>query len=214
MDVDSVARSAMEFMARELSQASADKYISMKVESEYTGSWESQKSDSLYFVSMNSLAEYYRPPIGSGIPYRDVQQIRYGVITNSTGRYSLVRWAIEKEELFTAYSGTGSDWWLYMKSFDPAAPNSSMASIADNLVAFRVNIYTVTTNGVSQYRESYDSLTDGPPVFADLYISLVDDRDATRAEGMSGSDRTDYVNSKARRYSTRVYFQNRLGENP
>lgn len=208
MDVDSVARSALEFMSRELSQASADRYVRMKVESLNAGSWETTKSDSIYFVGMNSLA-YYNS--STSTPYRDVQQIRYGIITNTTGRLSLRRWVVEKEDIssFTAYSVLASNWWTVMLSYNPDWGNS----IADNVVAFRVNVYTAT-NGVSQYRANYDSQTDGPPMYADLYLSVVDDRDATRAEGMSSADQTNYVKNKARRYSTRVYFQNRLGDMP
>ena len=206
MDVDSVARSAMEFMTRELSQASADYNVRIKVDTDQAGSWESGKSDALYFVGMNSIAEYR-----SSKPYRDVQQIRYGIVTNSTGRYSLRRFVVEDESNggFTAYSVPASTWWTPMLSYNPDWGNS----IADNVVAFRVNMYSATNNA-SQYQADYDSQTQGPPAYADLYLSVVDDRDATRAEGMSGSDRTDYVNSKARRYSTRVYFQNRLGDLP
>ncbi|MBP7276156.1 MAG: prepilin-type N-terminal cleavage/methylation domain-containing protein [Kiritimatiellae bacterium] len=199
MDSNLIARSAIEFLARELSQASADKNVRIKVDSERFGSWERNRSDELYFIGMNSVAEYR-----SSSPYRDVQQIRYGVITYPSGRLSLLRFVVEKEDSghFTAYSTPGSPWWTPLLAYNPAWGNA----MADNLVAFRVNLFD--TNGV--YQANYDSQTHGTPLYADLYLSLVDDRDATRAEGMSAGDRESYVAGKARRYSTRVYFNNRF----
>ena len=198
MDSNLIARSALEFLARELSQASADTNVRIRVETERFGSWERTNSDELYFVGMNSVAEY------RSSPYRDVQQIRYGVITSPAGRNSLLRFVVEREDSgdFTAYTVIGSDWWTRMRSYPPAWGNT----IADNLVAFRVNMFD--TNGV--YQANYDSQVHGTPLYADVYLSLVDDRDATRAEGMSGGDRDSYVAGKARRYSTRVYFYNRF----
>jgi prepilin-type N-terminal cleavage/methylation domain-containing protein len=198
MDNNLIARGTLEFFSRELSQAVADRRVYLKVEEGAGPAWEGAASDTINFVSLNSKAEYR-----SGKPYRDVQQIQYAVEAHTDGRLMFTRRVTEDESstYFTAYALAGNQWWSTMGG---AWPNE----IAMNVANFRVNVFN--TNMV--YRAAYDSELHGPPLYADVYFSVLDESDALRAVGMAS--RAAYVTQKARRYATRVYFMNRFEDQP
>lgn len=197
MDNNLIARSSLEFFSRELSQAVADHRVYLKVEEGAGPAWEGASSDTINFVSLNHKAEYRSDP------FRDVQQIQYAVEAHTDGRLMFKRRVTEDESsnYFTSYALDGNQWWSTMGG---AFANE----IAMNVANFRVNVFD--TNMV--YRASYDSAVRGPPLYADIYLSVLDESDALRAIGMAS--RTTYVTQKVRRYATRVYFMNRFEDQP
>lgn len=64
---------------------------------------------------------------------------------------------------------------------------------------------------------SRDYFSDDPansnrlPEYVDVFLEILNKRDAIRAAGMSGAAQKAFVDRNARRYTTRVYFQNRQG---
>jgi prepilin-type N-terminal cleavage/methylation domain-containing protein len=198
MDNNLIARSSLEFFKREFSQAVADRRVYIRVESDAGPAWEGAASDVVNFVSLNSLAEYR-----NSNPYRDVQQIRYALEPQDGGRLTFMRRVTERENVnwFNSYALDGQRWWTDMGG---AFTND----IAPNVARFRVNMFD--TNRV--YRVNYDSEVHGPPLYADVYLSVLDEADAVRASEMAS--RTEYVRRHARRYATRVFFMNRFEDQP
>ena len=197
MDNNLIGRSALEFIAREMSQSIADEDISMAVQEE-TGptGWITPRSDRLHFVGLNSRAESR-----SGETYRDIQQITYGLSTTDKAIpgitvMRLMRGVTEKENApsFVSYHER-DNWWA-------RAP--SWAEMSLHVIDFRVNVFT----NKDAYVRNFNSRIHGPPLYADVMISVLSERDSVRAAGMSGNDRTNYINKTARRYTTRVYFHN------
>ena len=191
------ARTSLEFMSRELSQALADDILTLVVETATQPDlYGTRASDAISFVSLNHLAECR----DSGRnPYRDVQQIRYGVQDAGDGRYLLRRYVTENESVqyFSCYQTP--TWWSSMSN---AYPNT----IGENVARFKV--YAFDSLGV--YQPSYNSKTHGPPLWIDLVLQVLDARDAVRINTLSGG-REDYIRRRTQTFTTRVYLRNSAG---
>lgn len=206
IDNNLVARSCLEFMGRELQQAVADSRVRIKVEQGAGPSWDGVLSDAVNFVSMCGQA--------NSSTTRDEMQIRYDVVQDTNGILRLRHVSISTVSAanFLAYrnaaSSSISDWWSNMAS----AGNSD--DLAGNIVGFRIRMFARTQAGaLGTYQPGYDSQTHGPPLYADMFLSVLGPADAERAANMS-SGRDAYVAKKARRYFYRVFFQNQTGGQP
>jgi prepilin-type N-terminal cleavage/methylation domain-containing protein len=190
-------RAALDFIAQELSQAVVDPLLSMKLKSN-ADSFLGKDSDRLYFVAMNQQAERR----GSK-SYRATMQVRYSVMVSpeATNRYVLLRHVDENwtDGAMNCYETT--DWWQGMDGYGANALNAAV--LADNVRNFEVWVYD--RRGVA--RPDYDSTQHGPPLWIDLYVEVLAEEDATRAEYVAG----DFVERATRRYQLRVYPENRMG---
>jgi hypothetical protein len=199
--VDNAAsgRASMDFMTRELAGLLADDLLTFRV---WTGSESTlgAASDRIAFVSLTQIAENR----GSGW-YRDVQQIYYFLTNQVAGqeRFYLCRTVTENEtsSFFDCYQST--NWW---SDFNVSA--AAHAPLAENVRQFRIFVFD--TNEV--YRANYNSASNGPPAYMDLYLELLGEADATRAADMpAGAARDDFVLRRAHRFVKRIHFGNQLG---
>lgn len=72
-----------------------------------------------------------------------------------------------------------------------------------------VGVSFYSTNSYA-YAPNY-VLRDGLPEYVDVYLEVLDELDADKLSGLDATNRAAFVERNARRYTTRVYFQNRLG---
>ena len=133
-------------------------------------------------------------------------------MTNSSGplpnRYELVRGihTIEIDET-TNYYGNGN--W-YNELGRPDGNESGV--VAENIAAFK--LLAADTNVIIS--DTYLSIANGNvlPEYVDVCLEMLDERAARQAAELwaSAHDKaTDLVERNVRRYTTRVYFQNRDG---
>ena len=203
MNCDILARSTLEFIARELSQAVADTNISFAVTTDSGASWLGTKtSDRLFFVAINSRGEYR----ASDQFYREAEQVTYNLTTkdldSGTGFLRIMRGVTENEykASYTSYSDLTANWWGTLGNFE----------MGIHVIDFKVNVYD--TSGA--YVPNYNSRTAARlPLFVDLYLAVMDSADAIRAVNMT-TGKDEYVKLKARRYSTRVFLNNRYEAQP
>jgi prepilin-type N-terminal cleavage/methylation domain-containing protein len=197
VESNSTGRSALDFMARELSSMLCDERISMKLESN-ADTYLGLSSDRIKFLSMTEKAEQ-----ANGERYRDSMQVVYYVapITGVSNRFAIYRGVAEKVDAstFSAYQDT--DWW---NGFAPLPSSPAAGILAENVRNFEVWVYDRTGTP----RPNYSSKTLGPPLWIDLYLEVLAEEDATKAGYVSDPQ---FIETATRRYHVRVYPENRLG---
>jgi prepilin-type N-terminal cleavage/methylation domain-containing protein len=194
-------RTAIEFISRELAGLIISPHgPTMRLQSDVSD-FLAMESDKLTFVSLNHTAEYRT---NTQARYRDTQQIHYAVATNSSGSVCLYRWANENwgGDEFTCYHN--SEWLNKMNGSVPTDFNGGV--LADNVRNFEVFITPV---GAVDPQENYDYATHGPPATIDVYLEVLAEEDAIRAQLSPGDSA--FLNAATRRYATRIYVQNRAG---
>jgi len=199
--LDSSARATLDFLSYEIGQAIVDDLIPLVVETNKTENALGVESDVIRLVSLSNKAEQR-----SGTTYRDSQALVYFVnttITNETA--GLWRRVSEKftsgVPLAQAYAG------------DPAWLSSPLTTIGYDANVISPEVIrlkaSVTTTNIITHTDGYDSHKHGLPMWLDLYLELMTEQDVMRAALLSESERADYIRQKARRYSGRIYLQNR-----
>jgi prepilin-type N-terminal cleavage/methylation domain-containing protein len=194
-------RSALDFMSQELSQAIVDDRLSMKLKSN-ADSHLGKDSDRLYFVALNQVAERR-----SNTTYRGCMQVRYSVMPSpdGTNTFSLVRHVDEKWNTGAVSCYEDPSWWQSMDGYNASMDNAAV--LADNVRNFEVWVYDRQGNP----RPDYDSTSDGPPLWIDLYLEVLAEEDAIKASYMTDQD---FIERSTHRYQARVYPQNGLGYTP
>lgn len=201
IESNNTGRSAMEFMARELSGMIVDpSRPSMAMDSDYINTL-GMMSDRITFVTLSHKSRF-----NSGKKYRDVQQVHYAVaqVPGYTNRFGLYRWVTENfdSSYFTSYSD--DDW--YESMYDQSANALNCGILADNIRNFEVFI---TPLGESEPQSDYTYSPLKPPAVIDIYLEVLAEDDAVRA-ALTPNDTT-FINAATRRYATRIYVQNRAG---
>jgi hypothetical protein len=207
IESNNTGRSAVEFMARELSGllvSPSSPTISMRLQSD-ADNFLGMRSDRLTFVSLSHLAEfYYSPSSNSQTRYRDVHQIHYAVATNFNGGYSLYRWVTENWDAdeFSSYETT--NWVGGMNGQSPSSFNSAV--LADNVRNFEV---FVTPLGGLLPVANYTYTGNNPPAVIDIYLEVLAEDDARQVAAINATD--EQVTRLTRRYATRIYVNNKDG---
>lgn len=209
-DNNSAGRAALHMIAHDMQYAIADSNITfiMRPDRSNVVSY-GFANDEICFVSLQHDS--------SGGTNRTAREIIYSVNedTDRLGTYMLRRYVDGNNELETDYlnrSYWDTNWYATYPStnaflidnvaglafyapggagprnYDSGAPN------LDPLVAYSNNLYRT-------------------PEYVDVYLEILNERDAERAKGMPADSavQKDFVDRKVRRYTTRVYFHNRQG---
>jgi prepilin-type N-terminal cleavage/methylation domain-containing protein len=109
-------------------------------------------------------------------------------------------------------------YWRGTAAFDPYAPPGpawdSAGTFVENVVDFSMVAYP-TTNELIQSAgvPEYDSQGYGNklPVCLDIYVEVLSADDMVKYNQLGGGSKTDFKNRNGRRYTTRVFFNNRTG---
>lgn len=103
---------------------------------------------------------------------------------------------------------------VYWNGGSPRAALAAAAAvpIAQNVASFRVGVADET----GLLSTAYASGTQGLPQYLDIYLELLDERDAVKVADLQGRGRpaaelAPRVDEWARRYTTRIHFENRYG---
>ncbi len=143
---------------------------------------------------------------------RAVREIHYWVqpMPNSTNRYELVRGyhSISNLSELTACDNCYSNQlWHGDQAAGGAGRPADFGVVAENVGALR--FYAMDTNGA--IAETYAS--NQLPQYVDVYLEILNEREARQAADMisRGRDCTNIVERNAKRYTARVYFNNRIG---
>ncbi len=208
-DIDNAARSTFDFLSQEIGQAVVDDLIPLVVTSNATTNDLGLQSDAIRLVALCNKAERRQT---TSTTYRDSQALLYFVSEVSTNQTAgLWRRTSEKFDiggiLAKAYAKNTS--WLTDLSMTTATFDANV--IAPEVIRLKVSVTTTNVTATAQqtFTNGYDSETHGLPLWMDLYLELMSAQDVTRAALLTGAARSEYIRQKARRYSGRIFFQNR-----
>lgn len=207
VEQDIQARSALEWMTRELATAMADGVLSMKVEPGGNTDYYGNVTTNITFTSKNHRAEYR-----SSNPYREVQQIRYMLfpLTNAPPYfYTLGRQVTENESVATYQCYVTSNWTANLNSYAKEWANV----IAEHVARFDVCVFITNSSSptVPIPQPNYDSTVHPPPIWIDLALVTLDENDARKAANVSSGNRIAYIDRTAKRYVARAYPHNVQG---
>jgi prepilin-type N-terminal cleavage/methylation domain-containing protein len=230
-------RAVMDFLVREMSMAIADEVVAFKLNSDQDTYWSppgytsesfrqyEAQSDEVCFVAM------VRP--GSSDWRRTANQFVYFVAPmldekgeEMPNRYRLVR----TRRTTTVYNTIDNRrdgpygrppmpsgnplWWQQMEPdwFETGNPAlRSLETIAENVAAFEVWAWSEKQ---ARYVFSYDSIEEDNllPAWLDIYLEMLGEADAERAASLwdySQDQAKQFVEENVRRFTARVFFQNR-----
>ncbi len=226
-------RAAMNLITHDLEYAVADDMLTFAVRPDRTNSPyyanSSLKNAEMCFVSLQH---------DSAGGYRTAREVFYFVTTNSTptmparpgnlmrGYYSS---AITDDPGYANHCYYNRSWYEEPPR-GVGRNNSFPRPIVENVVGFSVYAPTNQNGGVSYEYYSTNAyayatntvLFNSLPEYVDVCLEVLDELDATKLYemekpaaagglGISAAVRAAFVERNARRYTTRVYFQNRLG---
>lgn len=196
-DLDGAARAALDFMAREIGALQADQVLTMSVT---TTSLLGRTMNVIRFVSLSNT-----PEVRSNNSYREGMQLCYTPLaqTNNSNRVFLGRWGIEKENNAGYRCYTDTAW--HTSAF--SGQQTQWANVlAENIALFKVHVYT---RAGAYAAIPYTSDATRIPLWIDLYLELLTDEHATQAALLGGAERETFLQQKARRYTQRVFLNNR-----
>ncbi|MCP5489201.1 MAG: prepilin-type N-terminal cleavage/methylation domain-containing protein [Verrucomicrobia bacterium] len=203
MEANISGRTALEFMAREISSAIADGTLHLKLESDAV-SVLGKQADRLYFLASDQVSRK------KNSTYRQVKQVGFsvGAMTHPvTGadmphRFAIRRTGVESlgSQYYLAYQK--DDWWTTMDAI------AFTEVIAENVRDLNFWVYDASGNSLA----NYDSTVDGPPAFIDIVVEMLSESDAIKiAAASSAAQREELADRAAHRYFTRVFFNNYQG---
>jgi len=197
VEINNNARAALEFMGRELAGAVADGTLTLVI-----------SNSPKVFLGTNSEIDFVSLSQASSNKNRDVYrtglQVRYYVSTFAkdsayqyANRFRVLRAATERTNVNSYACYKTTNWYR-----DPAW-------VIGNVSCFQVRAYD--QNGV--YRNPYNSLTNGPPLWIDVYLEVLGEDEALRAAALGGTNAAarDYARRHAKRFTRRFYLHNQGG---
>lgn len=208
VDQDSQARSALEWMTRELATAMSDGTLTLKVDNGLADFY-GNVSTNITFTSLNHRAEYR-----SSNPYREVQQVRYLLfpLTNAAPYfYTLGRHVTENESVATFQCYASTNWTPNLDSYQNIWANV----LAEHVARFVVTVFVTNASSptVPIAQPSYDSRIHPPPMWIDLALYTLEENDAEKAAILAAGNRTGYIDRTAKRYVARAFPHNVQGCN-
>jgi hypothetical protein len=199
-------RAVVDYIARELSAAVVGTTnLTLKLQSDVFDTYGpagSIQADEVYFVALSEEPRYT-----GGKLKRSARQLGFHLsrTSNSVHRFQLTR--REANSLpapLVCY--TDPDWWQNQKNQWPSV-------LAENVVTFEVWMYR-DDQGTLREEPNYDSATFGPPYLADIYVEMLSESDAIKADILQNADPNaalEFVNQNSKGFKARIHFNNRWG---
>lgn len=204
-------RAAMNLISHDLEYAVADERLTfrMKQDKDHVYCY-GFTNDEISFVSLQN---------DSRDGHRAAREIFY-YVTNATGKAgALMRGYYSGAIVSTNTKHCYYDKEWYDADAGGAGRPTSSGPIVEHVTAFSL---FVPTNQNGYCTSDYDStkrydygggyfLSNALPEYVDIYLEVLDEMDAVKLDALDTSLASAFVERNARRYTTRVYFQNRLG---
>ena len=212
-EINNDGRSVVSMIAKELSLAVADRQVCMRLKSDDVETL-GVASDDLYFAAyVNDERAHSR----NARTYRTAEMIGYFVrpMADYKNRFELVR-----------LTGRSTSSIVYREpswyaDFDSQSNKGALSErdlantwtqvIAENIRTFEVFLYDAQGQPVS----NFSSVDHGPPLYAEVYLELLGERDALKVENMAQGLYADLENNvypfcdkAVKRFVSRVYFHN------
>lgn len=208
-------RAAMNLIAHDLEYAVADELLTFAMKPDRDGATfyanPSTRHDEICFVSLQN---------DSSDGNRTAREIFYYVKTNSTAATPAKPGNLMRG-YYSAAIATASANHCYRRKdwYDVAGRPGDARPIVEHVVALSFFAPTnqngycgavyYSTNSYAYSPNYY--ITNSLPEYVDVYLEVLDELDADKLAGVDATNRAAFVERNARRYTTRVYFQNRLG---
>jgi len=211
-------RAAMNLITHDLEHAAADDVLTFVTRPDRDGTsfyGTPLTYDEICFVSLQN---------DSADGCRTAREIFYYVTTNSTPASPAQPGNLMRGYYSAAISSTNYQKHCYLNRnwynegpLNPGRNNSNPRPIVEHVVALSF-LAPTNQNGYcgndyySTNSYNYSSnfvLRDSLPEYVDVFLEVLDESDALKLSGVT--NKVAFVERNARRYSTRVYFHNRLG---
>jgi prepilin-type N-terminal cleavage/methylation domain-containing protein len=204
-------RAVLEYMTKEISQSIMNSNgIVFAMAYDTAGSFSSRSyftNTALHFVAMRGCDSDTYPDEARLIHY----YVRQDPTSTSDGfrPYQLMRAECRgRNTIDQAYQSTTRA-WLTQKTGTGWLPPSV---IVDNISQFYVVAYRRNTAYVNY--QSYGVVPQSLPDYVDVVIGFLSEDDARRARMLTGGAQQSYVTKAEKRFTRRVYMQNRVGYLP
>jgi prepilin-type N-terminal cleavage/methylation domain-containing protein len=205
-DCNTTGQASLNIISRDLEHAVADDILTFAMQPDrYTnrsyGCW----NDEICFVSMESTN------LLAGATNRTALEVQYWV-RNAGGRYELVRGCLTNDIALPTTSLANCYWntnWYKDASQGGVGRPGNAAVVAENVAGVS---FIAPGETVSGYEST--AHTNRLPEYVDICLELLDETSAKQAAQLSAADPTyvaDFAERKIRRYTTRVFFENRSG---
>jgi competence protein ComGF len=182
-EMNTAGRSALDFIARELSQAVAGQFDAL---------------------NPNPGSDIIKFKISAG------NELRFVALSGDVTNGRALRGAMFKQEDNCLKYCRKTDlisFNPYNNDKDPASWNwQGIQPLVTNVTGFQVSAYN-SVGGLPL--SSWDNTN--LPVYVDISLAVIGNDDAKKFNALSGTNATGFQDRNSRRYSTRVYFNNRQG---
>lgn len=221
------ARAALQMINHDMQYAIVDNNLTFAVRPASARALEVSVASSIitniYGSAVHELCFVSLQHDSTGDAKRAVREVHYYIraMTNGIERYELVRgyWSKTIETDPNNHCYHNPDWYR-SGGGHPGRPTSSQV-IAENVCNFRADVNYVVLGSNLVERTATTYLSSGNnfrlPESVDITISVLSERDVLQLLQMKSNPLVsqarinEFIERNARRFSTRVYFQNRLG---
>jgi len=199
-------RAAMNLLSHDLEYAVADDLLTfvMRQDKKLSQSY-GFTNDEVCFVSLQN---------DSRDKARTAREVFY-YVTNSAGKAG----TLMRGYYSSAIVNSNVQHCYYAKNWYDAAGRPPGSPIVEHVTAFSLFVPTNQNGSCTSLYDSTKSyaygggyyLSNSLPEYVDVYLEVLDEMDAIKVDAMAPGLAPAFVERNARRYTTRVYFQNRLG---
>lgn len=198
-------RAVVDYMTREISGAVVDNVLSMRLRSDADQAPGGVRGDRIYFVTMQGRPDALGERQGRQIMYRMMP------MRDKSGVEYADRWRIVTYEVFQEGQGfqcyTNQNWWRDLDTLNWSQNEIRLRTLAENVRTLEFWVYRAD-DGTAR---SDFNVGDGIPAWVDVYIEMLGEEDAKRAEQLSGTAKNEFVERASRRYFSRAYLNNSMG---
>ena len=193
-------RAVLEYMCKEIGQSIVDGHTNGLIFKVTASGGLSATSYGLNNSSLSCAAPHI-----NGTNYQDeVALVNYYVVQTNTSDsitfYQLMRAQCTNQTTISqAYLSKPTTWTTSMTT-----PGWSASVMVDNLTQFYVMVNSNTT--FSSANAPYQL-----PGYVDLFIGFLSEDDMRKLSYLSGATRTAFLNKSEKRFTRRIYMQNRVG---
>lgn len=216
------ARAVVGMLSRELSMAIADDIVTFRISGNGSPphfglySYDFPNSEVCFLALVRQSDSSYRRAAYQYVYFVALMKDESG--SDIPHRYRLVRTrrtrTVFDDRTNRERSGYEHDqWWTFHPGVDSVTETTLIETVVENIAAFEVDVYSAHVGDyVAPNAFVSDEHDSRLPVWADIYLEILDETDAERVAALWPVDRneaTQYLVRNARRYSSRVYFMNR-----